>query len=76
MCLFGTMVTSLAMVVMHIDGTVFQIAYTMFGVAAGPLVGVFALGMLLPWCSTKVQPEKFIRTLGQGRWYLVVRARS
>lgn len=51
---FGLTVTGLALVVMNIDATVFQLAYTFFGIIAGPLVGVFALGMFLPWANTKV----------------------
>ena len=52
---FGVGVTVFAMGFMYIDGTVFQIAYTFFGVAGGPLVGVFALGMFLPWSTAKVE---------------------
>jgi len=52
--LFGASVTGFALAVMQINGTVFQIAYTFFGVAGGPLLGVFVLAMFLPWSNTKV----------------------
>ena len=46
--------TGVATSVMFIEATVFQILYSFFGTLNGPLLGVFVMGMMLPWTNAKV----------------------
>jgi len=61
--MFGVLVTGCALIVMQMDGTLFQIIYTFFGVVGGPLLGMFVLGIFLPWSNTKVSYFVYYKVL-------------
>jgi len=42
----------------HIGATIMQIGYIVVGTLVGPVLGVFTLGIFLPWCNTKVSIVK------------------
>ena len=54
MFLLGIFATAFALIVRYLDRTLLQIGYSITGMLIGPLTGIFVLGMMLPWASTKV----------------------
>lgn len=51
--IIGVVATALVLVVQHLGG-LFQLGITLSGITAGPLLGLFTLGMLFPFANSKV----------------------
>lgn len=49
----GALCTTLVFVVERLGGII-QLSYSLSGITAGPLIGLFTLGMLFPSANTKV----------------------
>lgn len=49
-------------VVIERMGSLFQVVYTLSGICAGPIVGVFTLGMLYPWTNRHVSSSTVQRS--------------
>lgn len=58
--LLGALCTLLVFVVEKLGGII-QLSYSLSGITAGPLLGIFALGMLFPAANTKVSQKHFIQ---------------
>ncbi|XP_069102987.1 sodium-coupled monocarboxylate transporter 1-like [Argopecten irradians] len=49
----GAVTVGLAFLIMNIKGTITQITMSTLSATSGPLVGVFLLGILVPWANAK-----------------------
>ncbi|KAL4220203.1 Sodium-coupled monocarboxylate transporter 1 [Mactra antiquata] len=49
--LFGLVSLAFAFLVSQLGTMILQLAYVLFGVLGGPLLGMFTLGMLFPWAN-------------------------
>lgn len=49
--LFGCLSLAFAFIVSQLGAMILQLAYVLFGVLGGPLLGMFSLGMLFPWAN-------------------------
>ncbi|KAL0118114.1 hypothetical protein PUN28_009053 [Cardiocondyla obscurior] len=73
----GVISVGLVFLVEHL-GSVFQIAISMRGVTDGPLLGLFLLGMLVPWANAKgalyggcVSLISMLWLVGGAQWHTV-----
>lgn len=48
---FGLLALAFAFLVSQLGTMILQLAYVLFGVLGGPLLGMFTLGMLFPWAN-------------------------
>lgn len=53
----GIISVALVFVVEHL-GSVLQLSMSLGGIASGPLLGIYAMGLLLPWTNSKVCERK------------------
>lgn len=48
---YGAAALAFAFIVSEVGSLILQLAYALFGVLGGPLLGMFSLGMLFPWAN-------------------------
>ncbi|XP_024944571.1 sodium-coupled monocarboxylate transporter 2 isoform X2 [Cephus cinctus] len=52
-------------------GDIFQVSHSLGGITAGPLLGLFLLGLSVPWCTTKGAVVGGITSLSLMTWIIV-----
>jgi len=62
----GLLATGVAFICMSLSGTVLQASMSINGIVAGPTLGLFTLGMLCPWVSSRSAGIGFLSGLGTG----------
>ena len=62
----GIAATIVAFVAKSISGTVLQASMSINGIVAGPTLGLFTLGILCPWVSSRSAGIGFLSGLGTG----------
>lgn len=55
--LIGTLCVALVFVVEHLGHAVLQLSITLGSVTCGPLLGLFLMGLLVPWINAKVRTK-------------------
>lgn len=65
-CASGMAATGVAFICMQLSGTVLQASMSINGIVAGPTLGLFTLGMLCPWVSSRSAGIGFLSGLGTG----------
>ncbi|XP_076811217.1 sodium-coupled monocarboxylate transporter 1-like [Clavelina lepadiformis] len=64
----GAFVTSVAFLTQYLGKTVVKIAVTIIGVKAGPLLGIFTVGIFFPWTNTVGAMSGLVSGIAFSTW--------
>lgn len=68
---FGCLVISGAFVMQQAGSLVLQLAYSIYGILGGPLLGMFTLGMFVPWSNSKGVFSGVLSGIGMTLWIFI-----